>query len=218
VWLFTRPAIWHTWDISHAGDVGETIGGITAPVIELIGSVLIYLSFRQQIEANKIQFDSYNEQKEQSNQANNYERLMGLYNELKYDLEKLRYIKHNGDIKEYLGPDALEHFVIDLKKTGDKVFEENTIFMNEFLYLSSSLYYLIFKIEELHTQLNPTDKSILFQKIEFMYHARFDDNLTVLVNYAYHSKEQKFKNWGVALNDINGGIRKLFKVLGIYLK
>jgi acyl-homoserine lactone acylase PvdQ len=131
----------------------------------------------------------------------------------------LKYIKHSSnDVKEYLGPDALENFVSDVKKSGVIIFEENTIMMNEFLYITSSFYYLVFRIEELHTKLNNTDKSIMLQKIQFMYHARFDENLTVLVNYAYHSTNQKFKKWGIALNDMNREMRTLFKVLDIYLK
>lgn len=43
--------------------IGDTIGGITAPFLNLAGAVLIYLSFSQQMEANKIQFNALKEDK-----------------------------------------------------------------------------------------------------------------------------------------------------------
>lgn len=36
-----------TVDFTSTGNIGDTIGGITSPFIALIGSILIYLSFRQ---------------------------------------------------------------------------------------------------------------------------------------------------------------------------
>jgi len=43
-----------TW-LSGKGDIGNAIGGITSPFVGLIGAILVYLSFEQQIEANRIQ-------------------------------------------------------------------------------------------------------------------------------------------------------------------
>jgi hypothetical protein len=40
---------------SGKGDIGNYIGGITGPFVGLIGAVLVYLSFEQQIEANQTQ-------------------------------------------------------------------------------------------------------------------------------------------------------------------
>lgn len=51
--IFTRPAI-HSWfDFTNTGGIGDTIGGLTSPFVGLIGAILIFISFRQQVKANR---------------------------------------------------------------------------------------------------------------------------------------------------------------------
>lgn len=40
--------------LKETGPIGDTIGGLTAPIIGLIGSLLVYYSFKAQLRANKI--------------------------------------------------------------------------------------------------------------------------------------------------------------------
>jgi hypothetical protein len=39
---------------NDAGGIGDTIGGITAPFINIGAAILVYLSFKKQIKANQI--------------------------------------------------------------------------------------------------------------------------------------------------------------------
>lgn len=41
--LFTRD--FGLLDFNHTGEIGDTIGGLTSPIIGLIGAVLVFLSF-----------------------------------------------------------------------------------------------------------------------------------------------------------------------------
>lgn len=43
-------------DFSNTGEIGDTIGGLTAPVIGIIGAWLVFLSFREQWITNQIQY------------------------------------------------------------------------------------------------------------------------------------------------------------------
>lgn len=52
--LFTQTST-VIFDLSWSGQIGDTIGGITAPFVGLVGSFLVYKAFLAQIEANKIQ-------------------------------------------------------------------------------------------------------------------------------------------------------------------
>ena len=51
----------HLWskisDVQTTGQFGDTINGISAPFIGLLGAILIYLTLRSQVNANKIQRD-----------------------------------------------------------------------------------------------------------------------------------------------------------------
>ncbi|MBT1699645.1 hypothetical protein KK083_22350 [Fulvivirgaceae bacterium PWU4] len=43
------------FDFSNSGEVGDTIGGVTAPFVGLLGAFLVYKAFLVQVESNKIQ-------------------------------------------------------------------------------------------------------------------------------------------------------------------
>ena len=52
--IFTRQYIWDAFDFHNTGEIGDTIGGITAPIVNLIGAVLVYFALKAQIQANTI--------------------------------------------------------------------------------------------------------------------------------------------------------------------
>ena len=56
--LFTRPAICGWFDFTNTGSIGDTIGGLTSPFVGLIGAILVFISFRQQVKANRNLKDS----------------------------------------------------------------------------------------------------------------------------------------------------------------
>ncbi|MDO1446272.1 hypothetical protein Q0590_08415 [Rhodocytophaga aerolata] len=55
--FFTRPAFHTALQFNNTGAIGDTIGGITGPILNFVGLLLVYLSFKQQFNANKSQFD-----------------------------------------------------------------------------------------------------------------------------------------------------------------
>lgn len=59
-WLFTRP--WFG-DFTNLGQVGDTIGGTTAPFIGLLSAWLVYKAFKQQVDTNKDERNKYREEK-----------------------------------------------------------------------------------------------------------------------------------------------------------
>jgi len=62
-YLFTRTFGLFSFN-SETAAVGDTIGGITAPIVSLIGSVLIYYALKAQLNANRIIFEQFEHQKE----------------------------------------------------------------------------------------------------------------------------------------------------------
>lgn len=57
--LLTRKWGAHLWPWFHfnseTGVIGDTFGGITGPILNFVGLILVYLSFQQQLDANKVQ-------------------------------------------------------------------------------------------------------------------------------------------------------------------
>lgn len=63
VFCFSRPCIFDLFDLSNKGEIGSAIGGMTAPILNLIGAILIYCSFDEQSKANQIQRKALEEQR-----------------------------------------------------------------------------------------------------------------------------------------------------------
>ena len=53
--LFTQPAKYSCFDFSSTGQIGDTIGGITAPIIGVVSILLLYLTLKGQLDFNKSQ-------------------------------------------------------------------------------------------------------------------------------------------------------------------
>lgn len=56
VWVVSAPFLLSqpgNYDFTTSGEIGDTIGGITAPAIGLLSAFLVALSFRAQVKANK---------------------------------------------------------------------------------------------------------------------------------------------------------------------
>lgn len=51
--LFTGYFFNSSIDFSNTGEIGDTISGLTAPFIGVFGGILVYVSFRKQVEANE---------------------------------------------------------------------------------------------------------------------------------------------------------------------
>ena len=56
-----------SWDnYNNKWGIGEFVNGITAPFIGLVGAYLVFISFKSQVRANKIQFDELKTQRRES--------------------------------------------------------------------------------------------------------------------------------------------------------
>ena len=92
LYIFTRPAIFQSWDFSNTGEIGDTIGGISAPIINLLGAYLVFVSFQAQIKANKIQSDALKDEKERNTDNRIYDNYTSLYESFKKRLDELEFV------------------------------------------------------------------------------------------------------------------------------
>lgn len=75
------------------GPVGDTIGGITSPISQLLGSILIYLALKAQLDANTIIQNQVNEDNKQSLIRHDLEQIHELYSFFKITSKALAMIK-----------------------------------------------------------------------------------------------------------------------------
>lgn len=73
--IFTQPAIAEYFNFSDKGEIGDTIGGITAPIVGILSALLVYYSFRVQYLANEKQKEALKAEKDNRNREQNFQLL-----------------------------------------------------------------------------------------------------------------------------------------------
>lgn len=87
--IFTQGALfgWEFFDLSDKGTIGDTIGGITAPIVGLLSVFLLWLTLKEQLEFNKRQ-DKINKEQQKFNDAN---RILSMESHILHLDENLNY-------------------------------------------------------------------------------------------------------------------------------
>lgn len=140
LYFLTKQAIWQSWDFSNTGQIGDTIGGIATPIISIIGALLVYYSFQEQIIANRIQFDALSDEKTRNEISNSFEKHQYLLDEVKSNLRNLEFIcrvtlfhsnpnqsSSDTTLVNYRGINAFHELVLRLEAKK----EERTEYYNE---------------------------------------------------------------------------------------
>lgn len=100
-----------TWSLERSSLVGDTIGGITAPFINLIAVYLVWRSFQAQAEANKIQSDALITEREKIS----YEQQAANINtHIVYIREDINYIPY----EDFIGIPALVQYGKFIRDSG----------------------------------------------------------------------------------------------------
>ncbi|MFD1015758.1 hypothetical protein [Winogradskyella rapida] len=87
--IFTLPLGWANF--SETGSIGDTIGGITAPFINILGAILVFLALKAQIEANLViqaQIDRQDTEKKLENESR---QLNQYYSNLKSSIDNFKF-------------------------------------------------------------------------------------------------------------------------------
>jgi hypothetical protein len=128
-WLFTRPWI---ADFTNLGQVGDTIGGTTAPFIGLLSAWLVYRAFKAQIKANeliseqlKLEEQRYAEGKEKDRETAQTANFMKMYEAYVRALNGLSSVQIKQDITfRYLGNRNLPNSITTYELKGRQFIEE----------------------------------------------------------------------------------------------
>jgi hypothetical protein len=89
---------------STRGLTGDFLGGVASPFIGLVSAILVYLSFQQQIRANKIQMEALKQESKRNN-------IRSTLNILRSEISDLILEDTMDDHKTYHGMQAFEKFV-----------------------------------------------------------------------------------------------------------
>ena len=162
IYLLTRPFILAIADFENSIPIAEVLNGITAPIIGVIGALLVYYSFLEQVKANRELLRSIKEERELS-------LLYKFYEELKEDLIRIQsiYAVKYGE-KNVL--DSLMNYVIDDKSAGSPYPElEHYLkyIFNQFIFMSKRL--------KRSNSLSVSESVYLMDKVIYLFQLYFEE-------------------------------------------
>lgn len=169
------------------GQIGDTIGGITAPIVNLVGAILVYFAFLVQLDANQLIFQQIKDEKDVSklNQNRNY--VFEIFKLLKEELYSFSILKEKrigrGEryvMVEYKGLKAIEEMLLELmEEHDDDKNSRKSIKLKEFENIIELFKKSLTILHE--TKLNDIDKKYFLESIEYMYSSKIKSSLDELI-------------------------------------
>jgi hypothetical protein len=158
---------------SDSGAIGDTIGGVTSPIVNILGAVLIYISFQEQVKANTQQIENQN-----------IDRFRNDYEEIKKEFYQVGF--NEKEIHEELSETDFESPIDIYCKDLEIRKEGNIIFEYQFKYI---LYLIQYFIEELEkSDLSVSNKELFIKKIYQFYYSRIEYNVDLSLVIAVDNK------------------------------
>lgn len=129
--IATSPIIFSQFSSIYSfettGSIGDTIGGITAPFVNLLAAYLVYKSFTAQIRANAQQRQDHDEQMKQLNKEHSFSYINNLFTVIKED-----YYNNRRVISNHFNKTKLSRSPIKFTYSNIISFEEEQDFRYEF--------------------------------------------------------------------------------------
>ncbi|MCM4174196.1 hypothetical protein DHD32_22265 [Arenibacter sp. TNZ] len=174
-------------NFEDTGQIGDTIGGITAPFVNLLAAFLVYKSFSAQIQANQQQRHDHKKQMEQLNKEHSFNYISNYYNLIKVKYERdlnksggsteiFRIINCSEDFvksnsyRRAINPDNINHenaAIRQATREDQKSLMEQVMSANS--YIGLSLSNLLDQIKTLLLFNNESEKSNIDEGIKHFY-------------------------------------------------
>lgn len=174
-------------DFTTTGNIGDTIGGITAPIVGLLGAILVYFALLAQIDANKqIQFQIALQQKsDYENKVVSY--LNSQLEIIRLDINDYKFIestKTNPIFAVYEGSEAIYRFLKLYEKyqeKGDDELFKDVYPLEQLRLLLEHIDNFLLSIET--ENLSEEDKKYLVRNISYQYKYKIKLHLDYFNDY-----------------------------------
>ncbi|SEO20431.1 hypothetical protein SAMN05444671_0697 [Flavobacterium sp. CF108] len=174
-------------DFSETGNIGDTIGGITSPIVGFVGAILVYYALLEQIKANKIIQDQLNDQKNDDRQKKIVNYLNGKLEVVRADINDFEFIEVGTFTKSekiYKGGDGLSKFLELYKKEkteNEEELLEDVYHLEKFRLLLE--YIDDFVSDVVADKVNADDKKYLLQSLKYHYKSKIKIHLDYYDDY-----------------------------------
>lgn len=182
--FFATKNFW--FDYNTTGQIGDTIGGLTAPIIGFFSALLIYLSFRAQIKANYIVQSQIDHQRIEDAEKREFNYQMEICKHIKDIIDNYEKIYKRAFIGSDLkGPLALNAVLVSLiplhakDNVNDETLKPIISILNQF-----DTILLSFK----NRKYDSMDIRLPFQLVYFLFNAHILNNIKDHVSEAVSGK------------------------------
>jgi len=175
VLIFNLPVFIDSFNLSENNGIGSSISGITAPIIGIISSVLLYLALTRQTESNV-------EQK----LKNESDIIFMLLNQLENEFSNFYHrVKINNVENKYDGLDGLNEFCIRITKEQDYKVLERQIKSFKSFYESGQIILIIDSFNLIQkriaiSEISEEMKDLFSEKLNSFYESKLKENLEKL--------------------------------------
>jgi hypothetical protein len=123
--LLISPQIRSLLGFSDKGQVGEYLGGVATPIIGFVSAVLVYLTFQQQIRANKIQIAALQNEIEARKIESKINKYKNIVVNLREEIKEMTYKSHFHSEVIFTGMQAVEVMTGHFLSKGNMALDEN---------------------------------------------------------------------------------------------
>jgi len=190
--IATQKAFWETLDFSQTGQIGDTIGGITAPIVNIIGAILVFYALKAQIDANRLIQDQFDEQK-----ADEINRKKLLYiteqvNIIRADLIDFTYTFRKDNNKyNYSGADGIYEFLSSIKRGEHGLEFKEFLNRNPKINELTNLLCIIGKQIDIikKENISETDKEYFISLIKYQYESKIQQSIKAFRKFKKSDQE-----------------------------
>src|SRR5690554_259603 len=161
--LLSLPAFTSWLDFSNSGEIGSFIGGVTAPFINGLAALLVFLAFKAQIKANE-QLEATNAIQNEANQSlKDQEQARNITKQLSY-LQDFNdeFLEVVSEMQKYE-----LYYKVDTQKDS-YAYKESRIQLKKMMYFIAEIDLTISEIEKYQG-----DKSFLYKKLFYLFEIKF---------------------------------------------
>jgi hypothetical protein len=175
-YILTRN--WFGISFLETGQIGDTIGGITAPFVNLISAILVYLALYAQVEANKLVQKQIDDQKQGEIEQKHFANLLEIYKQVKDDFDNCNFTDYGpgilSEIIKLTGREAIRIQIAYILQTYCRLTDKNTfIKYTQFVELLLMLDALYLLTEMIHSAvLAGSDKLTIFTLTQHLFSSR----------------------------------------------
>lgn len=189
----TQKSFWDSFDFSQTGQIGDTIGGITAPIVNIIGAILVFFALKAQIDANKLIQEQFEEQKTDESNRKKLLYITEQINIIRADLNDFTFSFRKNNYKyNYSGADGIYEFLKSIKKGGDHHVDYDDWLtqnpkINELIQLLNIIRYQLQVIENI--EISNQDKNYYVSLIDYQFNSKIYQSM--LAFRKYKRRDQK---------------------------